>query len=839
MPTLDIAINTYKAREGANVFNNSVKEIEASAKRLGYSLRPVDIEFTNLQKRCRELGYELEGSGLRFRSLTDHVNLLIRRFIGLYGVYRLYNFAKEATIDYANFETGISKLSVQLDKQTLKYLPAYKDAITAVSIRFRISAGEITSALTDILNGGIEASKAIDILNIATKAAKAGFTDVSTVVNILVSILNAYGYSADKAEEITDKLFAATVAGRISFSDLTSSLGNIVSIAASVGLSLDQLIAAMVTMSRAGVDSGKAIFSLRSILDAFLTPSEEAKKVAREFNLELKVSTLASEGLTGVLNKLKNASIEQTSAIFGSMRGLTGLTALLQQTSKLTEDLNAVTNSAGASQEAFGKVVDTTTNKLGYLREEWNALKRDTGGGIIGIIYDVAKGESLSKFLINLRTELVEIELAAAKANLALYPPEEAKQHIAEHETQLRILRKSIGDVLDTQEIFDEKINISGTDMLNYGKDLLYGVDSTKQFKQSIQETNKELEKQGPSLKLTHGLEQIEKQVNLVNEAIKDLGRAEWLKDIDKLKELGKGLSTEELDQFYEALNKLKDTYVLLNKEKIKIDEGKKIAQDSEALREKQKIAQESAEQLFEEIQFEKQILGKTDDERERAIKLAQLEKETKILGVDASKRLVEKYKKELDELRRMKELKELVNVTVSGIEDMVNIPLKMVLGEVDNFGEAIKLSLKNIAASILTTMYEQMITKPIATMASNILMGAMGGLFGVGAEQGAIFEKGRLKKFAYGDIINKPTLFPMANGFGLMGESGPEAVVPLARDKSGRLGIKNEGQSGSSIKIINVLDKSSFEDYLSSSSGERVVVNIMKRNSNVVRDLS
>lgn len=41
--------------------------------------------------------------------------------------------------------------------------------------------------------------------------------------------------------------------------------------------------------------------------------------------------------------------------------------------------------------------------------------------------------------------------------------------------------------------------------------------------------------------------------------------------------------------------------------------------------------------------------------------------------------------------------------------------------------------------------------------------------------------------------IVNKPTLFTFASGMGVMGEAGPEAIMPLTRTSSGDLGVKVE----------------------------------------------
>ena len=75
---------------------------------------------------------------------------------------------------------------------------------------------------------------------------------------------------------------------------------------------------------------------------------------------------------------------------------------------------------------------------------------------------------------------------------------------------------------------------------------------------------------------------------------------------------------------------------------------------------------------------------------------------------------------------------------------------------------------------------------------------GFFGGLFG--SADGNVFQNGRIKPFANGGVVNKPTVFPMANGTGLMGETGPEAIMPLTR-KNGKLGVQG---SGVTVNVIN-----------------------------------
>lgn len=70
-------------------------------------------------------------------------------------------------------------------------------------------------------------------------------------------------------------------------------------------------------------------------------------------------------------------------------------------------------------------------------------------------------------------------------------------------------------------------------------------------------------------------------------------------------------------------------------------------------------------------------------------------------------------------------------------------------------------------------------------------LQGLLGGLLGIGFANGGVFRGGNVIPFANGGVVGQPTLFPMARGAGLMGEAGPEAIMPLRRGPNGRLGVE------------------------------------------------
>jgi lambda family phage tail tape measure protein len=69
---------------------------------------------------------------------------------------------------------------------------------------------------------------------------------------------------------------------------------------------------------------------------------------------------------------------------------------------------------------------------------------------------------------------------------------------------------------------------------------------------------------------------------------------------------------------------------------------------------------------------------------------------------------------------------------------------------------------------------------------------------------RGASFAQGRVMPFAQGGVVAGPVSFPMRGGArGLMGEAGPEAIMPLARGADGRLGVRASGSGARPVTVV------------------------------------
>lgn len=98
---------------------------------------------------------------------------------------------------------------------------------------------------------------------------------------------------------------------------------------------------------------------------------------------------------------------------------------------------------------------------------------------------------------------------------------------------------------------------------------------------------------------------------------------------------------------------------------------------------------------------------------------------------------------------------------------------------------------------------------RPVEQGLAGLLTDLVGGLVPGGRAVGAPRS---LLPFADGGVVSGPSLFQAGRGLGLVGEAGPEAILPLSRGADGRLGVKARGSAPVTVNVsIRTPDAESF----------------------------
>lgn len=108
--------------------------------------------------------------------------------------------------------------------------------------------------------------------------------------------------------------------------------------------------------------------------------------------------------------------------------------------------------------------------------------------------------------------------------------------------------------------------------------------------------------------------------------------------------------------------------------------------------------------------------------------------------------------------------------------------------------GRSLEDTLRGVAASLAGSLFDAGL-KPLTSLLNGIGGSVLGSLGGV-----LPFAKGAA--FQAGSVVSSPSYFPMSGRIGMMGEAGPEAVMPLTRGSNGALGV---AMQGGAAPVVNV----------------------------------
>lgn len=228
---------------------------------------------------------------------------------------------------------------------------------------------------------------------------------------------------------------------------------------------------------------------------------------------------------------------------------------------------------------------------------------------------------------------------------------------------------------------------------------------------------------------------------------------------------------------------------------------------DAEKAADKAKKAQEKINEKFVDfledfalrMEQQKRLVGVYGEQRDQLEKVIEIENRLGDARQLASQDQIEAWAREELALENLREMQDDIFNTISGnVENF----LMEIVGGTETIGDAFR----SLISSIISDLYQQLVAKP----ASNAIGSFVTSLF---SAKGNAFGAGGVKMFANGGVVDSPTAFKYSGGLGVMGEAGPEAIMPLKRNSQGKLGVAVENASSGDIKVTQVFQFSANGD--------------------------
>lgn len=165
-----------------------------------------------------------------------------------------------------DFEDGMAKVSTIADTTEVPISDLEKQ-IKQLSDSTGVEAGEIAENVYNAISAGQKTGDAVNFVSKATDLARAGFAETGDALDVLSTIMNAYGLEASEVDKVSNDLIMTQNLGKTTVAELSSSMGKVIPTAKSTGVNLDELCGAYAVMTSNGVATAETTTYLNSMLN--------------------------------------------------------------------------------------------------------------------------------------------------------------------------------------------------------------------------------------------------------------------------------------------------------------------------------------------------------------------------------------------------------------------------------------------------------------------------------------------------------------------------------------------------------------------------------------------
>ena len=274
----------------------------------------------------------------------------------------------KAAMDY---ETALAKVGTIADGTKVPMETMSKE-IMALSNSTGIAATALADDVYNAISAGQDTADAVNFVTYSTKLAKAGFAESAQTLDVLTTILNAYGLEADEVGRVSDMLIQTQNKGKVTVAELSSVMGKIIPTAKSNGVALEQITAGYAIMTSKGIAAAETTTYMNSMLNELGKSGTTADKALRAAaGKGFKELMAEGKSLSEVLNILQEDAAKggkSLADVFGSAEaGKAAVTLLSDGVEGFNEqvaNMLAASDGIGATQAAFEKMEDTTAARM-------------------------------------------------------------------------------------------------------------------------------------------------------------------------------------------------------------------------------------------------------------------------------------------------------------------------------------------------------------------------------------------------------------------------------------------------------------------------------------------
>lgn len=405
----EVAKNTERLKSNENQIRQTTASIhsqEEQLERMAQELRDAGIDTDNLEESNARLqrSYErLRGSQENLNRINseqakikENIAATKTQLLGTIGAIgavtaAIYAGPVQAAQEY---ETAIAKVSTIADAQAVP-IEEMSSEIMKLSNTTGIAASQIADDVYNAISAGQQTGDAVNFVSYSTKLAKAGFAESAQTLDVLTTILNAYGMEAEEVSKVSDMLVQTQNKGKVSVGELSSVMGKIIPTANANNVALEQLCAGYAIMTSKGIAAAETTTYMNSMLNELSKSGTTAEKTLRATTGK-SFKELMTEGkslgeVIEILQQEAEKSGKSLNDMFGSAEaGKAAVSLLSGGVEGFNEQVAGMVDSVGATEEAFAKMDQTTEAKMQKAKNSIANLGIVLGQNLLPIVGNLA-----------------------------------------------------------------------------------------------------------------------------------------------------------------------------------------------------------------------------------------------------------------------------------------------------------------------------------------------------------------------------------------------------------------------------------------------------------------
>lgn len=266
------------------------------------------------------------------------------------------------------FQTAMAKVGTIADTNTVPLSKMQKEIIN-LSNALGVNASTVAEDVYNAISAGQDTANAVGFVEQATKLAKGGFAETGQALDVLTTILNAYGLESSKTEQVSNMLIATQNRGKVTVAELSSVMGKVIPTANANNVALEQLCAGYSIMTARGIAAAETTTYMNSMLNELgksgTTANKALKQAAGASFSELMAQGKSLADVLEILQGEANRSGKTLADMFGSAEaGKAAISLMSNGVAGFNDEVSAMVNSTGAAQAAYQKMMETTEEKI-------------------------------------------------------------------------------------------------------------------------------------------------------------------------------------------------------------------------------------------------------------------------------------------------------------------------------------------------------------------------------------------------------------------------------------------------------------------------------------------